>query len=389
MNIYDVAVVGAGPAGGSAAMHVSKEGLKTIVLEEHPQIGNPVHCGECLSDFALQRLDLKPPQKAIAKEAKGIRVIFPDRSESRLNEKGYVLEKHEFEKWLANEAEKNGAEISLNTRMLDLKRQSGYWELDCGEKKISAKIVIDASGVASIISKRLNINQSFKTVSGIQYEVLDVKTDGYIDFYMWPKLAPRGYCWMIPKNEGRANVGLVTDEKTKVRGYLEEFIKEPEFNGKKIVKIFGGTIPASGPLSRTYGEGLMLIGDAAGFTSPMFEGGSHLSLMSGRMAAGVAAEAIYESNFTERKFSEYEAMWKKEFPPYSKIVRGKDDFYSFSDEELNVIAKQLPKEFNNFTVLDKILVGAKLLVNKPSLIKRELFGAAQAFGYSQAKFYGW
>ena len=388
-NVYDVAVVGAGPAGGSASMHAAKAGLKTIVLEEHPQIGNPVHCGECLSDLALQRLEIKPPARAIAKEARGIRIIFPDRSESRLNEKGYVLEKHEFEKWLASEAEKNGAEISLNTRMLDLKRQNGYWELDCGEKKINAKIVIDASGVASIISKRLNINQSFKTVSGMQYEMLDVKTDGYIDFYMWPKLAPHGYLWMIPKNDGRANVGLVTDEKTKTRGYLEEFIKEPEFNGKKIVKIFGGTIPASGPLNKTHGEGLMLIGDAAGFTSPMFEGGSHLSLMSGRMAANVAAEAIAENNLSEQKFSKYESMWKNEFPPYSKIVKGKDDFYSFSDEEMNVLAKHLPKDFNNFTVIDKMKVGLRLLMSKPSMIRRELFGAAQAFGYSQAKFYGW
>src|SRR3989344_2405428 len=102
MVVYDVAVVGAGPAGGSASIHASKAGLKTIMIEEHPQIGNPVHCGECLSDLALQRLDLKPPQKAIVKVAKGIRIIFPDRSESKLNENGYVLEKHEFEKWLAS-----------------------------------------------------------------------------------------------------------------------------------------------------------------------------------------------------------------------------------------------------------------------------------------------
>ena len=194
---------------------------------------------------------------------------------------------------------------------------------------------------------------------------------------------------MIPKNDGRANVGLVTDEKTKTRGYLEEFIKEPEFNGKEIVKIFGGTIPASGPLSRTYGEGLMLIGDAAGFTSPMFEGGSHLSLMSGRMAANVAAEALAENNLSEQKFAKYESMWKNEFPPYSKIVMGKDDFYSFSDEELNAIAKYLPKDFNNFTIFDKMKVGIRLLMNKPSLIRKELFGAANALGYSQARFYGW
>jgi NADPH-dependent 2,4-dienoyl-CoA reductase/sulfur reductase-like enzyme len=42
---YDVAVIGAGPAGGSAALHAAKLGLKTIILEEHNVIGEPVHCG--------------------------------------------------------------------------------------------------------------------------------------------------------------------------------------------------------------------------------------------------------------------------------------------------------------------------------------------------------
>ena len=58
--ICDVLVVGAGPGGGSAALHAARLGLDVIVIEDHKEIGTPVHCGECISDIALSNLDLRP-----------------------------------------------------------------------------------------------------------------------------------------------------------------------------------------------------------------------------------------------------------------------------------------------------------------------------------------
>jgi flavin-dependent dehydrogenase len=52
-----------------------------------------------------------------------------------------------------------------------------------------------------------------EVIAGFQYEMLDVPNDGYLDFYLWPKYSPHGYVWMIPKEGGRANVGLVTTDK--------------------------------------------------------------------------------------------------------------------------------------------------------------------------------
>ena len=64
---------------------------------------------------------------------------------------------------------------------------------------------------------------------------------------------------------------------------------------RALVRPFGGTIPISGPRSVTVDDGLILVGDAAGFTSPLFEGGSHLALWSGRQAAQTIAK-ILKSN---------------------------------------------------------------------------------------------
>ncbi len=389
MVAFDVLVVGAGPAGGSAALHCARNGLKTLIIEEHEKIGEPVHCGECLSEYAVQNTGIKPPESVISEHVKGVRIIFPDGTESVLNEPGYVFEKEKFEQWLAEEAVKAGAEMKLGTRLQELARKNDAWEITTNRGDISAKIVIDASGVASVVSRKLNLNERFQAVTGIQYELRDIPRNGYLDFYIWPQLAPEGYLWMIPKCDGRANVGLVTTETNKAKQYTDMFVEKMGWTKNVKVKTFGGLIPASGPHKNTYSEGLMLIGDAAGFTSPLFEGGSHLGLKSGQMAAEVAKEAVEKNDFSKEMFSKYEQKWKAEFPEYHKIIKGKKALYKFTDEELNLIARSFPRDFDKFTGMEKIKFGLKVISRKPGMLQRGFIPAMKAFEYSQAEFYGW
>ena len=389
MENYDVVVVGAGPAGGSAALHCSRANLKTLIIEEHEKIGEPVHCGECLSLYAVQNTGINPPESVISEHVKGVRVIWPGGRATVLNEDGFVLEKHLFEQWLCEEAVRAGSGLQLGTRLEDLKRENNLWVLKTTKGEIKTKIVIDASGVASVVSRKLNLNERFKTVTGIQYELRDIERDGYLDFYIWPSFAKHGYLWMIPKKSGRANVGLVTIETNKAKSATDEFVKKMGWEKKVNVKTFGGLIPASGPLKNTYAQGVMLIGDAAGFTSPLFEGGSHLGLKSGEFAARVAKSAIEKGDFSKEVFAEYEKLWKAEFPPYEKIVKGKDSLYAFSDEELDFIAQKFPGTFDDFNGAQKILFGLKVLMERPHLYTKGFVPAMKAFEYSQAKFYGW
>ena len=157
----DVLVIGAGPGGGSAGLHASRAGLKTIIVEADPEVGTPVHCGECLSHLAVENLDLEIPDHVKALDVKGIRVIFPDGTKKLLTEQGYVLEKHLFERWLCDEAAKEGATLLLHHKVTSMKRvfnsknEFSYWEIEGkGEGfPIECKAVIDASGVAGAASK--------------------------------------------------------------------------------------------------------------------------------------------------------------------------------------------------------------------------------------------
>ncbi|MEM4364163.1 MAG: NAD(P)/FAD-dependent oxidoreductase [Candidatus Diapherotrites archaeon] len=396
-EVYDVIVVGSGPGGGSASLHCARRKLKTLVIEEHETIGEPVHCGECLSLYATKNTNIVLPNEVVSERVKGIRVVWPGNYTTILNEDGFVLEKEKFEQWLCQEAVKEGAELMLGTRLEKLERiveKSGeieeqLWLLKTNKANLKARIVIDATGVSSVVSRILNLNERFQSVIGIQYEMEGIERDGYLDFYLWPDLAPKGYLWMIPKSNNRANVGLVTEQKNKAKEFNDLFVKKMGWENKRIVKTFGGLIPSSGPLKKTYYDGVILVGDAAGFTSPLFEGGSHLALKSGEFAAIVAKEAIDKKDFSKEFLAKYEKLWKATFPTYEKIIRGKNALYGFSNEELEFIAKNLPRTFDNFKTLEKIVFGLKVLAQRPNFLLRGFIPAMQALGYSKAEFYGW
>ena len=411
VSMCDVLVIGAGPGGGNAALQCARQGLSTMLIEDHSAIGTPVHCGECISDLACDNLNLDLPEHVISKRVHGIRVIFPDGTEKCLTEEGYVLEKHLFERWIADKAVEAGASMHLSHKLSSMDRveEDGRfigWKCDGkGEQfPIQAKVVIDASGVAAVCSKVINIDEDTplntmgKVVAGMQYELLEVPSDGYLDFYIWPKYAEKGYLWMIPKCDGRANVGLVTEDRPRTKKALDEFIGITHFKELEQVPppwkekgnpAFGGTIPISGPFENTHYDGLMLVGDAAGFTSPLFEGGSHLALKSAVYAAETAAAAIAEDDVSAERLAIYAKLWKDEFPPYDKILRGKNALFDLTDDEMSVMARCFPDEMSDMGVLGKAMVGLRLLSRRPGLYLKKVVPAMLAFGYSRAKYYGW
>ncbi len=133
----------------------------------------------------------------------------------------------------------------------------------------------------------------------------------------------------------------------------------------------------------------MLVGDAAGFTSPLFEGGSHLALKSAVFAAQTAFSAISDGDLSSNKLSKYSDLWGAEFPPYDKILRGKNALFELTDEEMSIMAKCFPDEMSDMGISGKAMVGFRLIIRKPSLFFKKIIPAMLAFGYSRAKYYGW
>ena len=105
---YDVVVVGAGPAGSTAAYITAKAGLSTLLTEKRQEIGSPVRCAETISRVRLPKF-ITPDPKWIANVVHGARIVAPDGNSVDLfyhsnHKEGLVLERKIFDRRLAETA---------------------------------------------------------------------------------------------------------------------------------------------------------------------------------------------------------------------------------------------------------------------------------------------
>ena len=162
---YDVLVIGAGPAGSSAARYSARYGLKTLMVEKRPDIGSPVRCGEGVSKVWMPEVDLKPEQHWISDEVKGARIYGPSEkkpiilgAESAGNEVGFVVERDKFDKHIATLAATEGADIWIKSPATSVIKEGnrvvGAKIRHNGEEvEVRAKMVIAADGFESEFSR--------------------------------------------------------------------------------------------------------------------------------------------------------------------------------------------------------------------------------------------
>ncbi len=385
----DVLVIGAGPAGAMAAWRAAELGVRTLVLERKPTVGVPVRCGECLSEVAIARLGLPLPQCARSTRVRGIQIVFPGGEEHLLAEPGVVLNKDRFEQWLVEQSIAAGAKVKLQSSVGSLQRTGNHWHVETKDgHAYRAAIVIDASGVSSVTSTQTGLNDRPATRIGLQYLLTEFPSSDVVRFYLWPHFCPNGYLWVIPKSGDRAYVGLVTSDNAIAKKCLDDFIAHNGWQENPRTGVSGGTVPAQGPIDRTFADGLLIVGDAAGFASPLFEGGTHLALVSGELAARTAAEAIRAGKWQAAQLAEYQTKWNRQFPNFESLIKGRHALNDLAASELDQLSAVLPLELSSVKGLRKTLVLLRLL-GYTRLINRGAINILRAFELSRARRYGW
>ncbi|HRU11503.1 MAG TPA: FAD-dependent oxidoreductase, partial [Methanomassiliicoccales archaeon] len=118
---YDVIVVGAGPAGSMTAKHAAKKGARVLMIEKRQEIGASLRCAEGVNRKGLEKAGVEVDRRWVAAEIAGAKLVSPGGKVFRIdesqagNEVGMVLERHLFDKALAADAARAGAEIWLKT----------------------------------------------------------------------------------------------------------------------------------------------------------------------------------------------------------------------------------------------------------------------------------
>src|SRR5437016_7357726 len=128
---YDVVVVGAGPSGSMTARYAAAGGCRTLLIEKRQEIGSPVRCGEGLARHFVEDTKMPFDQKWVGREVKGAKIFSPNGTELTIeeahagNEVGIVLERDAFDKAVAKEAAKAGADIWLKTTATAVVKDDG------------------------------------------------------------------------------------------------------------------------------------------------------------------------------------------------------------------------------------------------------------------------
>lgn len=378
--MYDVIIIGAGPAGTCCAKKLSENGYSVMIYDRRTSVGEPKRCGEGISE-GIEHLIGKIPERCIAQRIKGVRIYAPNEKylEAVVEQAGYVLERKVFDKWLAEEAVRAGSKIQTNTHISDFIKQGDRFVGVKGEFfgepfEERAKIIICATGSKSVLRKKaLDIHSPLNCIdSCLQYEMSGIDFDkNFVHVYIGNEIAPRGYCWVFPKGHDRANVGVgvISGNKT-AKEYLNSFIdSKEELKKGSIIEVNAGCVPTGHLPKNAVADGLIICGEAANHVNPIHGGGIKEAIISGQIAADVTDEALKNDDTSIKILSKFnEIWWKKRGNHLSRVEKLRDVVQKFSDQDFNELIVDLkPSDIVELTQGSKFSVLAGLLLKKPRL----------------------
>ena len=358
---YDVAVVGAGPAGLVVAAYAARGGARVVLLERRAIIGEPLQCGELMpSNRQLELLcpgvpDIdelfQTPESAIRRHYRQIRLIAPRGVAYAFDFEGYTMDRPVHDQHLAKLACEAGAELRASTKVAHVTGNSltlipstrRGWEgareeqgpeaghAEAGSispglptipgipeqgETLSARVIIGADGPHSLVRQAAGLPRP--RLSATRMALIEGDFPPTVDLH-FGSVAPGGYAWVIPK-AGGANIGVGIQSHLNrsglgLRQIMEAF--EQRFDGEVTYR-GGGMVPISGPLCRTVSGPYILVGDAAGHVMPSNGGGICTAMMAGRVAGQVAARhtasltAATGDSAQAVPLEEYETLWRSQ-----------------------------------------------------------------------------
>ncbi len=336
----EIAIVGAGPAGAFTALNLAKLGLaqKVAVFEEHDVVGRPSHCAGHLNIKSLNKLGIRLPEKVIENRIRGARFYSPNGLSFEVKRESpvtLVVNRELFDQMIAREAEKLGVMFHLNCRVRQLLVEAGKVDglilrnRDKDEDEVvRSKVVVDAEGCPATLLKKAG----FPCLSPKSYvyggqaeidEISDVELD-MVEVYLGRKFAPGFFAWIIPRQDGTAKVGLAVKYRNPKR-HLLNFIRKHPIASKKLhkshlVSLSFHPIPLGGPISKTYGDGLLVVGDAASQVKPTTGGGVITGMICAKIAAKTILKVLNLNDFSERVLAEYQRAWTRKLGFEFKVM---------------------------------------------------------------------
>jgi digeranylgeranylglycerophospholipid reductase len=396
-NNSQVIVVGGGPVGSYAALQLAKGGIKTMVYEEHPQIGSPSHCAGHISIRSLRNLGLYPLPFGIEENTFcSANFYSPHGTKFSLDLSCPVtvaLNRTRFDRYLAEKAEAAGASYVLNARVQSLLLYNGFVHGvyikhgDRREEGVSSKIVIDAEGISSRLIRQAGLRalKPSGLVFAVETEIenaLDLDLNA-VEVYLGRGYAPGFYGWLIPRPDGSAKLGLATNTGNP-REYLNRLMTKHPVASKQLAKakisnISYHAITLGGPIPKVYANGFLAVGDCASQVKPTTGGGVIFGLAAAKESAEITYQALRRGDVSSKILQAYQQRCSNFYDfDFRVMLRLRRFLDSLSDEKLDEMIRVCRKLRVDRALrdVDEIDFQGKMLVNalrKPSMIAAFLY----------------
>ncbi len=338
--MYDVVIVGAGPAGSYVAYKLAMTGYRVVVLERKERLGESVCCTgiigqECVNLF-------KVDNSVILRQANSARLFSPSGREIRVwreETQGYIIDRAAFNMAMAGRAQGSGAEYVLNSFVTNIEVEDDRVKIEAtrqGERfNFESRAVVIATGFGSRLTENLGKVGDF--IMGAQAEVETIGVDE-VEVYFGGEIAPGFFAWLVPTSPGKAWAGLLSRHSPGL--YLKKLMSSLLVQGKIVsseVELSYDGVPLK-PLTRTYGNRMLVVGEAAGQVKPTTGGGIYYGLLGADIAADTLQPALETNALSARSLAKYERRWKAKLGRELRIGYWARKFYErLSDRQIDRI----------------------------------------------------
>jgi len=338
--LYDVLVIGGGPVGSYVAYKLAEIGYGVVVLEQKKRLGGQVCCTgiigqECVSSFAVD-------DNVILRRVNGAKLFSPSGKWLRLwreQTQACIIDRAAFDMAMASRAQDKGADYLIDSFVADLEIRDSQIRVGVAHQgeglNLEARAVVIATGFGSKLAAKLGLGKVGDFVMGAQTEVETIGI-GEVEVYFGQEIAPGFFAWLVPTSSQVARLGLLSRHSPQL--YLKKLMSSLLAQGK-IVSAEGelsyGGIPLK-PLTRTYSERVMVVGDAAGQVKPTTGGGIYYGLLCADIAANTLHQALGSNDLSARSLADYERKWKRKLGRELRIGYWARKFYEhLSDQRID------------------------------------------------------
>ena len=316
--MIDVVIIGGGPGGMSAARALAANGWAVTVLEEHDQIGTPVHCTGVLAADVIDSMHV--PAEAVLNPLSTVKFVAPAGHAfeyTTATTEAVVIDRMVFDTELAQRAALAGGIISTGRRVTALDVSDAAVQVTfAGGETLHARAAILACGANYTFQRRLGFGMPSTFLQSAQME-LPADRLGDVEIHFGSEIAPKGFAWAVPVRRPSgtfARIGVMAEGDA--GAYFSRMlarVRDRWSIAPSDMAVPRRRVLPLGSVRRTYADRVLAVGDAAGLVKPTTGGGIYYSVVSGEIAGEVLHTQLAADQLSASALREYERRWRGRF----------------------------------------------------------------------------